>query len=118
MPRGRKRLRARNPKRYAANLRRAYDSPERRAWVKTLPCVGCGVVGYSENAHVCGNDGAGRKGAATTIAPLCHDRFDVVGCHRKYDEHKPPFDREEARETVQHHATALAVEWARISEAA
>ena len=52
-----------------------------------MPCCACGVVGYSEVAHV-GNEGAGagRKADADQTAPLCGPRIIrgkvVRGCHR------------------------------------
>lgn len=82
-----------NAKRKAANFARAYGSAERVAFVRSLPCAACGLVGYSENAHVGGaGKGAGRKSDADQIAPLCGPHrsggwIDVLfqGCHREYD---------------------------------
>lgn len=74
MPRGRKRLRARNPKRQARAFVRAYGSEERVAFIKSLPCLvpGC-WRGPIENAHVVKIDGGtGLKGKAEGNAPLCH----------------------------------------------
>jgi hypothetical protein len=53
------------------------------AWVASLPCAACGIVGYSENAHV-GSDGAGmgRRANYDQIAPLCSPRVAYAGCHR------------------------------------
>lgn len=65
-----------------------YGSKERVAFVKSLPCVACRVVGYSENAHIPGAEGsgAGRKGNADQIVALCGSRTQsgwlVTGCHQ------------------------------------
>lgn len=59
----------------ATEFARTHHSVERAAFVQSLPCCGCGVIGYSENAHV-GNEGAGkgRKANYDQIAPLCSPR--------------------------------------------
>ena len=88
-------------KRKAKEFARCYHSVERVEFVKSLPCSACGVVGYSQNAHVLGNDGMGRKKGYETIAPLCGPRphrlavgrplapgiVAFMGCHRLYDEY-------------------------------
>ena len=53
---------------------RAYGSPERVTWVKSLPCVvaGCRSFGLCENAHVRGG-GMSRKADARWIVPACRD---------------------------------------------
>lgn len=74
---------------------RIYGPPARRAWMRTLPCSACGVVGYSEGAHVLGNGGTGRKADYQTQAPLCGIRFGtptIIGCHITYDRHRSIFD--------------------------
>ncbi len=87
-----------NRKRKASEFKRAYGSKERVAWVKARPCEACNVIGYSENAHLLGNGGAGRKGHHTTIGALCGPRpaahdFVWPGCHSLYDEHRSSFDQ-------------------------
>lgn len=90
-----------------AGTSRIYGPPERIALVKSLPCAACGIVGYSENAHVLGNGGMGRKSDYQTVAPLCgphpfHSRILVtafpdqghVGCHRLFDVHREEFTRQ------------------------
>ena len=76
-----------NRKRKAANLERAHGPAERRAWIKTLPCANCGIVGYSEGAHI-KNGGMARKAEASQTIPLCgwHPSakpggHDLMGCH-------------------------------------
>ena len=69
-------------------------------FVKSLKCAACGVVGYSENAHVLGNGGLSRKGDYTGIAPLCGPHIDPshpgidIGCHRHYDDYLADFYRD------------------------
>ncbi len=86
---------------------RCYGSAERVEWVRLRECMACGVEGFSENAHVLGNDGMGRKGDCKTIAPLCGTRFMTLGCHpmldtdpTKFRERFPAFNaKRAARET-------------------
>ena len=79
--------RARNPARQKREKARTNGSPERDAFVRSLPCCACGVVGYSEVAHVGRKGkGAGRKADYDQTAPLCGPRETfcgiVEGCHR------------------------------------
>lgn len=64
-------------KRTKQSFARIYGSPERVAWVKSLPCsvVGC-TEGPIHNAHT-ETGGMGRKADYTTIIPLCwrHHQF-------------------------------------------
>ncbi len=60
-----------NAKRRKSEFARTYGSKARVAWVKSLPCLVCGM-GPSENAHVV-NGGTGRKGDCYAIVPLCSD---------------------------------------------
>jgi hypothetical protein len=69
------RVKAVNAARRSSERARAYGSPERRAWVKALPCLVCISI-PSENAHVV-TGGMGRKADAASIVPLCHR------CHRE-----------------------------------
>ena len=66
-------------------FKRAYGSRARQKFVNLMPCSACGVWGYSQNAHVLGNEGGSRKGHYTGIAPLCGPRPDhdgiYEGCH-------------------------------------
>lgn len=65
---------------------RIYHSKQRVEFVKSLPCAACGVVGYSENAHI-ETGGMGRKADFDKIVPLCGNRpdpilgRDILGCH-------------------------------------
>lgn len=90
-----KRIRSSNPKRKAANFKRAYHSVERVEFVASLPCFGCGVVGSGvwveddyqtiANAHT-KNGGTSKKGPYTTIIPLC-ETIGGAGCHDKQHQH-------------------------------
>ena len=62
----------------------------RRA-VASLPCVICGVSGYSQAAHGSGvgtgaSKGMGIKACDTTLFPACCDRPGVRGCHSQLDQ--------------------------------
>lgn len=74
------RMKGANRERKAANLERAHGPAERREWIKTLPCANCGIVGYSEGAHI-KNGGMSKKADARFIVPLCGQHHDVIGCH-------------------------------------
>lgn len=91
-----------------ADFARKYGSRERVAFVNTLPCAACGVVGYSENAHVRKPEGLGRKSGYLDIAPLCGVRPAglasmrgekgnpglYAGCHARLDGNaNPPLGR-------------------------
>ena len=97
----RTRVKRTNPKRKAAEFARCYGSKVRVAFVQSLPCAACGVVGYSENAHV-GREGRGgsRRANADQIAPLCGRRPYNLGtaaialyrgCHQQFDTHASGF---------------------------
>lgn len=89
-----------NRERRKAETERAYGPPERRAWVKTLPCIVCGET-PSDNAHIEGG-GMGRKADADRIVPLCRrhhtdgpDSFHALGSQRAFnDAHKLDLDIE------------------------
>jgi hypothetical protein len=100
----------------ARNWKRAYGSKARVEFVKSLPCAACGVVGYSENAHLPpkGEAGTGYKADSRFIAPMCglHPTRSipegVPGCHEMYDEDRswfrgmfPDFDAEKACEATE-----------------
>ena len=74
-----------NPARRKREWDRAYGSKERVQWVRTLPCVACGRVGFSENAHVTNTDksgGGSRRAGYQCIAPLCGYLWSILNnCH-------------------------------------
>ena len=57
----------------------------RRA-VASLPCVICGMPGYSQAAHGSEGKGMGIKACDLTLFPACCDRQGVQGCHAKLDQ--------------------------------
>jgi hypothetical protein len=75
---------------------------EYRRLVATLPCINCGVEGYSQAAHGPAA-GKGLKASDDLLFPLCTVRVGVNGCHEKYDAYEL-FPRAERR--------AKALEWA------
>lgn len=92
---------------------RIYGTPERRAWIKSLPCLACAGIssffadatrGTSHNAHTV-TGGTGRKADYQTIIPLCASH------HRRYDEHKIPFDNPDARDAAKKAAATIEKMW-------
>lgn len=67
-----------NRRRKAKELLRTYGPAERRAWITGFPCLTCGHPPKSEQSHLRSRSGAGRKGDAATIVPMCR------GCHDLY----------------------------------
>lgn len=57
----------------------------RRA-VASLPCVICGVPGYTQAAHGSEGKGMALKACDLTIFPACCDRPGVRGCHSQLDQ--------------------------------
>jgi hypothetical protein len=57
----------------------------RRA-VAALPCIACGVHGYSQAAHGSEGKGMGLKAGDDQLFPLCADRPGVRGCHSAFDQ--------------------------------
>lgn len=58
-----------------------------RRLVASLPCIHCGVEGFSNHAHANTGKGAGAKGCDLFAFPLCVDRPGVMGCHSMFDQH-------------------------------
>jgi len=52
-------------------------SEEYKAWIRTLPCVACGIEGRSEAAHTGTDGGMSMKASDYSCVPLCGD------CHRQ-----------------------------------
>ncbi len=71
--------RKRNAKRKAKEFERAYGGESRLKFVQSLPCAACGLVGFTENAHIAGG-GMGRKANYDKTVPLCSF------CHRRQHE--------------------------------
>lgn len=69
--------------------------------VASLPCIACGIQGYSQHAH--GNEGKGLslKTDDRTGVPLCCARPGEEGCHTKFDQYRLlPGGREAHREAM------------------
>ncbi len=80
-----------------------------RRLVAALPCVMCGVHGYSQAAHPNTGKGMGSKTDDREIFPLCASRPGVAGCHSKFDQ-SAIFKKHDRR--------AIEEEWGRITRAA
>jgi len=55
-----------------------------RMWVASLPCINCGIVGWSQCAHANGG-GMGTKDCDSRTFPLCATRPGDMGCHMRFD---------------------------------
>lgn len=60
--------------------------PDYLRLVATLPCVWCGVRGFSQAAHANQGKGMATKSCDTTAMSLCGPRPDEVGCHALVDQ--------------------------------
>ena len=89
-PKAPKGLRAANKARQKESDARAYGPPARRKLCTLGPCSACGSTELCDNAHVIEHEdgsekGAGYKGSAKEIAPLCRPRLSesemYEGCH-------------------------------------
>ena len=56
----------------------------RRA-VASLPCIHCGIEGYSQHAHENDGKGKGMKVDDRCAMPLCCTRPGIEGCHAAFD---------------------------------
>ena len=61
--------------------------PYRRV-VADLPCIWCGIMGYSQCAHLNRGKGMGLKTDDRTGFPLCCSRPGIEGCHVAYDNYR------------------------------
>lgn len=66
--------------------KRPIRSEAYRRAVASLPCVICGIAGYSQAAHAGTGKGAGIKTSDLTCFPACACRPGVRGCHSKLDQ--------------------------------
>lgn len=66
------------------------DAPVRseayRRAVASLPCVMCGIAGYSQAAHGSEGKGMGIKASDLTLFPACAPRPGIAGCHAELDQ--------------------------------
>ena len=58
----------------------------RRA-VASLPCLACGIQGYSQAAHL-PPEAKGMKQSDLLTFPLCCTRVGIAGCHQDYDQYR------------------------------
>ena len=67
---------------------RIVRSERYRRWVASLPCIACGVEGFSQAAH--SNQSAHGKGMSMKACdlstfPLCAPHWGLIGCHQQHD---------------------------------
>ena len=65
-----------------------------RRLVASLPCIACGIQGYSQAAHLPPEAKAMKQSDLLTF-PLCCTRVGIPGCHQDYDQYRL-FPREAA----------------------
>lgn len=67
------------------------DAPVRseayRRAVAGLPCIACGIQGYSQAAHL-PPEAKGMKQSDLLTFPLCCTRVGIPGCHQDYDQYR------------------------------
>ena len=67
------------------------DAPVRseayRRAVAALPCIACGIQGYSQAAHL-PPEAKGMKQSDLLTFPLCCTRVGIAGCHQDYDQYR------------------------------
>lgn len=63
------------------------SEPYRRL-VAALPCIHCGIEGYSQHAHANEGKGARMKTDDRTGFPLCCTRPGIEGCHADFDQYR------------------------------
>lgn len=57
-----------------------------RRLVASLPCINCGIEGFTQHAHGNQGKGMGLKVCDLFAFPLCADRPGQVGCHTGHDQ--------------------------------
>lgn len=65
-------------------------SEQHRRNVASLPCISCGIEGYSQAAHANNywfGKGRGLKASDFATFPLCCTRPDELGCHVRHDQY-------------------------------
>lgn len=63
------------------------SEPYRRL-VASLPCINCGIEGYSQHAHENEDKGKGLKLDDRRAMPLCCPRPGIEGCHVPFDQYR------------------------------
>jgi len=61
------------PKRATTGTRKPARSWKYRAWIRSLPCAGCGLEPAGEAAHTGTDGGMSQKASDFTCVPLCRD---------------------------------------------
>jgi hypothetical protein len=56
-----------------------------RRWVASLPCIVCGIQGYTQAAHPNQGRGLGQKASDLDCFPLCGTRPGHMGHHYEHD---------------------------------
>lgn len=68
------------------------DAPARseayRRIVAAMPCIHCGIAGYSQHAHANAGKGLGLKTDDRAGFPLCAPRPGIEGCHARFDQYR------------------------------
>lgn len=59
-----------------------------RRLVASLPCIFCGIAGYSQHAHENEGKGARLKVDDRRAMPLCCTRPGIEGCHVAFDQYR------------------------------
>lgn len=72
----------------AVRKEKAIESEPYRRLVAQLPCMWCGIEGYSQHAHLNYGKGLGMKTDDRTGFPLCCSRPGIEGCHVAYDNYR------------------------------
>ena len=75
---------------HAAALKK--DAPARseayRRIIAAMPCIHCGIAGYSQHAHANEGKGMGIKTDERAGFPLCAPRPGIEGCHAAFDQYR------------------------------
>lgn len=90
----------------AAPKVKPWRSEAYRRAVASLPCIHCGIEGYSQHAHENAGKGKSMKADDRCAMPLCCTRPGIEGCHAAFDQYRLLPGGREA-----HHAQGRA--WAR-----
>lgn len=106
-PMKRTRLKPVNRKRRAKLFAEDFGGKAYLEFIHGLECAACGSpCEYTEAAHLTSR-GAGGK--VDVVVPLCGSRFNMPGCHHKYDAHDPELRALEPR--LRSLAKQLRAEW-------
>lgn len=79
-----------------------------RRWVASLPCIVCGIEGFSQAAHPNYGKGMGQKSSDLDCFPLCSQRGGSPGHHWEHDA-SYQMTRDERREREASYTSATRV---------